>query len=138
MIRGGRPRASAGSDSPDVKKRRPGAGVVGAGWFSCPSGGNKPKARNSKVKVVAAESTLPVWALDRVDVYRGGAPVVLGGGGIGGLVHLVPRRGEHEGFELAGGVGSFGLYEGRGSASVRSGELSLLAAAGVTVESAPA
>jgi iron complex outermembrane receptor protein len=77
-------------------------------------------------------STVPVWALDRADVYRGGAPVWLGGGGIGGLVHLVPRSADHEGFGLGGGVGSFGLYEGRGSASVRQRELSLLAAVGAT------
>ena len=77
-------------------------------------------------------STLPVWALDRVDVYRGGAPIWLGGGGLGGLVHLVPRRAEHDGFELAGGVGSFGLYEGRGSASVRRGDTALLVAVGGT------
>jgi iron complex outermembrane receptor protein len=77
-------------------------------------------------------STLPVWALDRVDVYRGGAPVWLGGGGASGLIHLVPRSAEHDGFELAGGVGSFGLYEGRGSGSLRRGDTGLLVAVGGT------
>ncbi len=77
-------------------------------------------------------STLPVWVLDRVDVYRGGAPVWLGSGGIGGVLHLIPRAARGSGFELSGGVGSFALYEGRASASVREGELSMLAAAGAT------
>ena len=77
-------------------------------------------------------STLPVWALDRVEVYRGGAPVWLGSGGIGGVLHLLPRSAAGSGLELGGGVGSFGLYEGRGSASVRAGETSLIASAGAT------
>lgn len=77
-------------------------------------------------------STLPAWALDGVEVYRGGAPTWLGSGGIGGVLHLVPRSADGTGFELAGGVGSFGLYEGRASASVRQRELSVLAAAGAT------
>jgi iron complex outermembrane receptor protein len=80
-------------------------------------------------------STMPVWVLDRVDVYRGGAPVWLGSGGIGGVLHLIPRAASGSGFELSGGVGSFGLYEGRASAFVRDGELSMLAAAGATSSS---
>lgn len=80
-------------------------------------------------------STMPVWVLDRVEVYRGGAPVWLGSGGIGGVLHLIPRAATGSGFELNGGVGSFGLYEGRASAFVRDGELSMLAAAGATSSS---
>ncbi len=35
---------------------------------------------------------LPVGALDRIEVYRGGAPGSLGGQGLGGVINLVTRR----------------------------------------------
>lgn len=77
-------------------------------------------------------STVPLWALERVEVYRSGAPTWLGGGGIGGLVRLVPRTGERTSVSGTVGVGSFGLAHGRLAASAGDGALEWTSAAGVT------
>jgi iron complex outermembrane receptor protein len=71
---------------------------------------------------------IPLAALDRVEVFRGGAPIALSDGAIGGVVRIVPRRStatdsapvraseSRAGFSL--GVGSFGEVVGEGHASV--------------------
>ena len=63
-------------------------------------------------------STLPPWMFERVEVYRGGAPLWLGSGAIGGVVRLVPRDGRARRLELAAGLGSFDRYQGRAAVSV--------------------
>lgn len=77
-------------------------------------------------------STVPLWALDRVEVYRSGAPTWLGAGGIGGVVRLVPRTSARTEASGTIGVGSFGLWHGRLAASASDGALSWTSAAGVT------
>lgn len=77
-------------------------------------------------------STVPTWALDRVEIFRGGVPIELGTSAIGGVVRLVPRLDPRRRFEAAGGVGSFALYEGRVAATVRSPDVALFVAAGAT------
>jgi outer membrane cobalamin receptor len=57
-------------------------------------------------------STIPVSALDRVVVYRGGAPVWLSQGAIGGVIQLVPRSAigtALSGTATAGSLGTYGL-----------------------------
>lgn len=77
-------------------------------------------------------SSVPLWALERVEVYRSGAPTWLGAGGIGGVLRLVPRE---SGPAFAGtiGAGSFGLMHGRLAAHVSTPELAWTSAAGVTL-----
>lgn len=63
-------------------------------------------------------SLVPVSLLERIEVYRGGAPVWLGAGGIGGVLRLVPREDTRSMAEIAAGAGSYGLYHGRIATSV--------------------
>ncbi|MCG8554722.1 MAG: TonB-dependent receptor [Proteobacteria bacterium] len=63
-------------------------------------------------------STLPLSALGSVEIYRGGAPVWLGGGAIGGLVRFVPRPGSDRLARVDAGLGSFGLRQLLGTAAV--------------------
>lgn len=76
-------------------------------------------------------STVPLWALERVEVYRSGAPTWLGAGGIGGVLRLVPRE-SGPAFSGTLGVGSFGLVHGRLAAHASTEELAWTTAAGVT------
>jgi vitamin B12 transporter len=56
-------------------------------------------------------SLYPVELFERVNVFRGGAPVWLGSGAIGGVMQLVPRRGDRNGLNAAVGAGSYGSYQ---------------------------
>ncbi len=56
-------------------------------------------------------SLFPAELFERVDVFRGGAPVWLGASAIGGVVRLVPRRSDSPAFGLSAGAGSFGAYQ---------------------------
>jgi len=72
-------------------------------------------------------SALPLSLADRVVVYRGGAPLWLSQGSIGGIVQLVPRSAEdtRASAQLTGG--SFGTYGLTSDASVTRGTLKLQA-----------
>lgn len=67
-------------------------------------------------------STLPLWMLRRVSVFRGAAPIGADELGIGGAIQLEPRleRGVHGRGAL--GVGSFGEREARGAVSFGDGD----------------
>lgn len=77
-------------------------------------------------------STVPPWLFDRVEVYRGGAPVWLGAGAIGGVLRLVPRTARGRRAEAVGGGGSFDLAQGRLASSVEGRDASFAAVAGLT------
>jgi outer membrane receptor protein involved in Fe transport len=77
-------------------------------------------------------STVPPWLFDRIEVYRGGAPIWLGAGAIGGVLRLVPRTGRGRRLEAAFGGGTWGLAQGRASASVDDGTISWSSAFGLT------
>jgi iron complex outermembrane receptor protein len=78
-------------------------------------------------------STVPLWALERVEVHRGGAPTWLGVGGMGGVVRLVPRQAERgASFRGTLGVGSWGLVHGRLGAAVANDDVRWLSAVGAT------
>ena len=78
-------------------------------------------------------STVPLWALESVEVYRGGAPTWLGVGGIGGVVRLVPRIARRAAFaEGTAGVGSFGLVHGRVGAGASNDDVAWIGAVGAT------
>jgi iron complex outermembrane receptor protein len=62
--------------------------------------------------------TMPASMLDSVVVYRGGAPVWLSQGEIGGLIQLVPKRAHHSLVSGEATAGSFGLLDVRGETAV--------------------
>lgn len=76
-------------------------------------------------------SSVPLWALERVEVYRSGAPTWLGAGGIGGVLRLVPRE-SGPAFGATFGAGSFGLLHGRLAARASSPDVTWTTAVGVT------
>jgi len=56
-------------------------------------------------------STFPAGLFERIDVFRGGAPVWLGSGAIGGVVRLVPRRSGVARYDGLVGAGSFDTWQ---------------------------
>lgn len=76
-------------------------------------------------------STVPLWVLDRIEVYRGGAPTWLGVGGLGGVIRLVPREDGPRAFGTIG-AGSFGLAHARAGAHASSEDVSWTTAVGAT------
>ncbi len=56
-------------------------------------------------------SVFPAELFERVNVFRGGAPVWLGSGAIGGVLQLVPRRNDPEGLRASAGGGMYGTYQ---------------------------
>lgn len=54
-------------------------------------------------------STIPASVLERVIAYRGGAPVWVSQGAIGGVLQLVPREAQGSELSVTGRAGSFGL-----------------------------
>lgn len=74
-------------------------------------------------------SDLPASAIDRIEVYRGFAPLGFGAAAPGGAVNLVTADdGAPRTVRVA--AGSFGTYEARGTAGARRGAWSALAHAG--------
>ena len=72
-------------------------------------------------------SALPLSLAERVVVYRGGAPLWLSQGSIGGIVQLVPRTAEDSRTSLQLTGGSFGTFGLTSDASVTRGTLKLQA-----------
>lgn len=77
--------------------------------------------------------TIPASMLDSIVVYRGGAPVWLSQGEIGGLIQLVPKRAHRSLVSGEATAGSFGQRDLRGDTAVnRSDDLpSVYASAGI-------
>lgn len=75
---------------------------------------------------------LPITAVERIEVYRGLAPLALGVATPGGAINLVTTSaaGVHGLSELRVARGSFGTWEARGTAGTRRGALSALLHAG--------
>ncbi|MFO0681583.1 MAG: TonB-dependent receptor [Sandaracinus sp.] len=76
--------------------------------------------------------SIPTWLLSRVEVYRGGAPVWLGAGSIGGVLRLVPRDEPGQHLSASGSYGSFDLAQGRAAASAGDDRFHVTTAAGLT------
>ncbi len=74
---------------------------------------------------------LPITAVERIEVYRGLAPLALGVATPGGAINLVTASAGLSGLrELRGARGSFGTWEARATAGARRGTLSTLVHAG--------
>jgi iron complex outermembrane receptor protein len=82
-------------------------------------------------------SLLPLAQLQKLEVYRSGAPVWYGQGSIGGVIRVVPREAPGTGVSVQAGAGSWGLYEARASSYVsRLGRRPISLYSGVQVTSA--
>jgi vitamin B12 transporter len=75
---------------------------------------------NDDVTGTADLSTVPLFSLDRIEVYRGNAPLDADRLGIGGAIFLEPRLPHALRAGLGAGVGSFGELSTMGAATVGS------------------
>jgi len=66
-------------------------------------------------------SQISITAFERLEVYRGSAPIWLNNGSIGGVVRLIPREDPDDAVGANFGVGSFGTYRGEVEGSVNRG-----------------
>jgi iron complex outermembrane receptor protein len=82
---------------------------------------------NDLVGGVADLSTLPLWLVDHVDVYRGNAPFEADELGIGGAIVLEPRRPRRSEAAAGATVGSFGTRGGFGYGALADGDDGVLA-----------
>ncbi len=69
---------------------------------------------------------IPLQSLDRIEVYRGAAPLVLGGAGLGGAIHLTTASGSEPLWTRAVG-GSYRTFALEGGGSLESGAWTALA-----------
>lgn len=84
---------------------------------------------NDDVTGTADLSTLPLWALDRIEIFRGAAPVTAGRPGIAGALFFEPRLPRASEASLGGEVGGFGHRAAWLSAGVKSGDVAALGGA---------
>jgi iron complex outermembrane receptor protein len=77
-------------------------------------------------------ASVPTWLLSRVEVYRGGAPVWIGAGAIGGALRLLPRDDPGTHSSASASYGSFDLAQGRAAASAGNDRVHVSGAAGLT------
>ena len=72
-------------------------------------------------------SSIPLNSIERIEITRGNSGAVLyGDGAIGGVINIVTKKGTGPvAGRVEGLVGSFGYFEGRGSASAASGPWSV-------------
>lgn len=119
--------AAPGVRVPDVLRSEAGVQIAEAGGLGAPATASIRGATaaqtpvylggvrlNDQVGGIADLSTIPLWLVERVDVYRGNAPFEADELGIGGALFFEPRRPKQN--EAAAGVtlGSFGTRAGFG------------------------
>jgi iron complex outermembrane receptor protein len=83
---------------------------------------------NDDVAGTADLSMIPLWMLDRVEVYRGHAPGFAGQLGIGGAILFEPRLPRRTTFGFGQGVGSFGELSTWIAGAIRSDQSASLVA----------
>jgi outer membrane receptor protein involved in Fe transport len=138
-------RSAARESVSDVLLEVPGARPIRSGWLASFTSASLRGAEGEHTVVLLGDialssadaslfdlSTVPLELLERVTVYRGGAPVWLGQGAIGGVVQLEPARARRSSLAVTGTAGSFGTFGASMRAQVSDGadEPSLLGAAG--------
>ena len=118
--------AAPGLGAADVLARVPGLQTTRSGGAADPASASLRGASGAQTPIYLAGillndplrgqvdlSTLPLWMLHRVEIYRGNAPVGADQLGIGGAVLLQPRLPRRPEARVALGLGSFGEREGR-------------------------
>ena len=127
----------------DVMHEVPGARILRAGAPGSFAGLSLRGAESAHTEVVLGDlpisgsdtgsfdfGLLPIELFERVEVFRGGAPLAWSSGAIGGVVRLVPHAALPSHFVLEGGGGSFGSGQGRAFAALRSPRLQWWTSAG--------
>jgi iron complex outermembrane recepter protein len=77
-------------------------------------------------------SAIPLSAIERIEIVRGGGSVLYGAGAAGGTINIItkaPRRNERSGF-IYGGLGTYDTREARGGINVGAEHVSLRLHAG--------
>lgn len=89
---------------------------------------------NDQVGGVADLSTIPLWLIERVDVYRGNAPFEVDELGIGGAILFEPKHPRRTEAAAGATLGSFGTREGFGYAALGKDDAGVLV--GISAERA--
>jgi vitamin B12 transporter len=128
-----------GLDASDVLRTQPGVAVTESGGFGAPATAAVRGATaadtpvylagvriNDDVAGTADLAMAPLWLIDRIEIYRGNAPIEADRLGPGGAIFFEPRRPKTD----MGGVGyyggSWGASRGWGYAGTRAGPVSAL------------
>jgi iron complex outermembrane receptor protein len=126
--------------APDVLRSELGVQIAEAGGLGAPATASIRGATaaqtpvylggvrlNDQVGGVADLSTIPLWLIQRVDVYRGNAPFEADELGIGGAIWFEPRKPQQN--EAAAGTtfGSFGTRSGFGYVALANDKAGVLA-----------
>jgi vitamin B12 transporter len=119
--------AAPGVRVPDVLRSEAGVQIAEAGGLGAPAtasirGATAAQAPvylggvrlNDQVGGAADLSTIPLWLVERVDVYRGNAPFEADELGIGGAIFFEPRRPKQNEAAAGATLGSFGTRAGFG------------------------
>jgi iron complex outermembrane receptor protein len=115
----------------DVVREAPGARVLSTGGIGAFSSLSLRGAQGDETLVMLDEiplstpdggafdlSLFPAELFQRVNVFRGGAPVWLGSGAIGGVLQLIPHRSDRNGLNASAGIGSYGTYQATAGSEV--------------------
>jgi iron complex outermembrane receptor protein len=112
---------SPGLEAGDALRTQPGVAISGTGGYGAPTTASVRGATSAQTPVYLAGvrlnddvggaadlSTIPLWFLNRIEIYRSNAPLAGDQLGIGGAIFFEPRR--PEGPEASAGAmaGSFG------------------------------
>ncbi len=114
-------RAAAGASVAEALSQAPGARVASAGGLGAfttvslrGAGPEHTRVLLDSIPLSSLDagafdlSTLPLATFERVEVYRGGAPVLISDGAIGGTLRLLPAEGRRSFARADAGLGSFG------------------------------
>lgn len=114
-----------GLSAPDVLRRETGVEVVQYGGFGAPATASIRGATAAQTPVYLAGirlndevggsadlSQVPLWLIDRVEIYRGNAPLYTDEFGIGGAILFEPPKPQRPAFGAGFTHGSFGTTSG--------------------------
>lgn len=135
----GEPLRSAGIHATDVLRTQPGVQVIESGGVGTPATASIRGATaadtpvylggvrlNDDVGGTADLSLIPLWLIDRIEIYRGNAPIEADRLGPGGAIFFEPKRPSRTMAGAGGTVGSFGAKSGFGYAGFSAGRSSFL------------
>ncbi len=138
VVSGERLRAP-GMQASELLRPEPGVAVVESGGIGAPSTASSRGATSAQTPVylggvrlnddlagTADLSLVPLWLIDRVEIYRGNAPIEADQLGIGGAIFFEPRTPRRLGAEAGALVGSFASRAGWADVSVGSDRASAL------------
>jgi iron complex outermembrane receptor protein len=139
---------SPGLEAGDVLRTQPGVGIFESGGYGSLSTASIRGATSAQTPVYLAGvrlnddvagtadlSTIPLWFLNRIEIYRSNAPLAGDQLGIGGAIFFEPRRPEGAEASVGALAGSFGAGAVWGRAGVGNEKASALI--GVRRDGAP-